>query len=35
MVGEIGQENHAAYVASKGGLNALTNIVPPKNWTAS
>ncbi|KAA0992104.1 SDR family NAD(P)-dependent oxidoreductase [Dyadobacter aurulentus] len=24
MVGEIGQENHAAYVATKGGMNALT-----------
>ena len=24
MVGEIGQENHAAYTATKGGLNALT-----------
>lgn len=24
MVGEMGQENHAAYVASKGGMNALT-----------
>jgi meso-butanediol dehydrogenase / (S,S)-butanediol dehydrogenase / diacetyl reductase len=24
MVGEIGQENHAAYVATKGGLSALT-----------
>ncbi|SEI59453.1 NAD(P)-dependent dehydrogenase, short-chain alcohol dehydrogenase family [Dyadobacter sp. SG02] len=24
MVGEIGQENHAAYVAAKGGMNALT-----------
>jgi len=24
MVGEIGQDNHAAYVASKGGMNALT-----------
>lgn len=24
MVGEIGQENHAAYVATKGGISALT-----------
>lgn len=24
MVGEMGQDNHAAYVASKGGMNALT-----------
>lgn len=24
MVGEIGQENHAAYVATKGGMSALT-----------
>jgi NAD(P)-dependent dehydrogenase (short-subunit alcohol dehydrogenase family) len=24
MVGEIGQQNHAAYVATKGGMNALT-----------
>jgi NAD(P)-dependent dehydrogenase (short-subunit alcohol dehydrogenase family) len=24
MVGDIGQENHAAYVATKGGMNALT-----------
>jgi meso-butanediol dehydrogenase/(S,S)-butanediol dehydrogenase/diacetyl reductase len=24
LVGEIGQENHAAYAATKGGLNALT-----------
>ena len=24
LVGEIGQENHAAYTATKGGLNALT-----------
>lgn len=24
MVGELGQENHAAYVATKGGMNALT-----------
>jgi meso-butanediol dehydrogenase / (S,S)-butanediol dehydrogenase / diacetyl reductase len=24
MVGELGQNNHAAYAASKGGLNALT-----------
>ena len=24
MVGEIGQDNHAAYVATKGGMNALT-----------
>jgi meso-butanediol dehydrogenase / (S,S)-butanediol dehydrogenase / diacetyl reductase len=24
MVGEIGQENHAAYTATKGGMNALT-----------
>ena len=24
MVGEIGQDNHAAYVASKGGMSALT-----------
>jgi len=24
MVGEIGQENHAAYVAAKGGMSALT-----------
>jgi NAD(P)-dependent dehydrogenase (short-subunit alcohol dehydrogenase family) len=24
IVGEIGQENHAAYTASKGGVNALT-----------
>ncbi|MRS60390.1 SDR family NAD(P)-dependent oxidoreductase [Larkinella terrae] len=24
LVGEIGQENHAAYVATKGGMNALT-----------
>jgi len=24
MVGTIGQENHAAYVATKGGMNALT-----------
>jgi NAD(P)-dependent dehydrogenase (short-subunit alcohol dehydrogenase family) len=24
MVGEIGQENHAAYAATKGGINALT-----------
>lgn len=24
MVGEIGQHNHAAYVATKGGMNALT-----------
>ena len=24
MVGEMGQDNHAAYVATKGGMNALT-----------
>ncbi len=24
MVGTIGQENHAAYVATKGGMSALT-----------
>jgi NAD(P)-dependent dehydrogenase (short-subunit alcohol dehydrogenase family) len=24
MVGELGQKNHAAYVASKGAMNALT-----------
>ncbi len=24
MVGEIGRENHAAYVATKGGIGALT-----------
>lgn len=24
MVGEMGQDNHAAYVATKGGMNGLT-----------